>query len=280
MKSKENTKKFYIMELRRAFCSKGFYAALLIGCIMTAAQAIEKYGIFREIMGLREQYQAAIYMSDSAFNMFFGMDGVHWAHSLFYMLVPLLATIPYGCSYARDKKSGYVKNIFVRGGRKTYFRAKYLAVFLSGGAAVMIPLLFNLFLVTLYAPLQNVDILASYLGIGVSSFYGLYLKHTLLYMLLYILITGMTGGIYATIALTISQVTDYVFTVWAGPLLLSVILYNVCTYLGHLEWVPMFFMSPSQAIPTQIAVVLGELVVIVIVTSVGFCGKEPERDVF
>lgn len=280
MNAKENIKKFYLMELRRAFHSKGFYLALLVGSIMTVSHAIDQYAIYREIMDWRELYQEAIYISDSAFNMFFGMNELHWGHSLFYMIVPLLATIPYGCSYARDKKSGYIKSIFVRGGRKAYFRAKYLAVFLSGAIAVVLPLLLNLVLVTLYAPLQNVDVLAAYLGIGVSSFYVLYLKHTLLYMLLYILITGMTGGVYATIALFLSQVTDYVFTIWAGPFLLAIILYNVCIYLGCMELVPFFFMSPAQPVATQPMAILVELLVIAAVTGISFCIREPEKDVF
>ncbi len=54
--------------------------------------------------------------------------------------------IPYAASYYTDKRSGIINNYYVRTKRINYLVAKLAAVFLTGGAIVVFPLLLTLYL--------------------------------------------------------------------------------------------------------------------------------------
>ena len=48
---------------------------------------------------------------------------------LFLYFIPIIAALPYAASYAREKKSGYVKNVTIRVGRIRYRVYKMIASF-------------------------------------------------------------------------------------------------------------------------------------------------------
>ncbi len=55
---------------------------------------------------------------------------------VFNYIWPLLAAIPYGTSYMQERRTGVFNQVVSRIGRKKYFFAKYIAVFVTGGVAV------------------------------------------------------------------------------------------------------------------------------------------------
>lgn len=67
-------------------------------------------------------------------------------YEVFNRVVPLLVAIPYAASYYTDKRSGIINNYYVRTKRINYLVAKLAAVFLTGGAIVVFPLLLTLYL--------------------------------------------------------------------------------------------------------------------------------------
>ena len=78
----------------------------------------------------------------------------------------------------------------IRAGKMPYYLAKYAALFVSGGLAVVTPLLFNFLLTAMFIPAVRPD--PSYLtayGIGPASFLSmLFYAHPFLYVFAYLLI--------------------------------------------------------------------------------------------
>ena len=69
--------------------------------------------------------------------------GVNFENELFVRIIPLLAAIPYAITYCSDIRTGIVKNYYIRTKKINYLFSKYLAVFLTGGTTVTVPLLIN-----------------------------------------------------------------------------------------------------------------------------------------
>ncbi|MFR7668865.1 MAG: hypothetical protein ACLU00_10370 [Mediterraneibacter faecis] len=62
---------------------------------------------------------------------------------IFFLILPILASLPFGTSYFEDCKEGVIKNIYMRTKREDYLKAKYAAAFLSGELQFLVPLIFK-----------------------------------------------------------------------------------------------------------------------------------------
>ena len=124
-------------ELQKALHNRWFFAALAIGLLLSAVNIGENLALIAEMGEHRGR------MSASLFCYWLGITP-GTAKGVFYTIWPLLAALPYGWSYIQERTSGVHDQIVYRVGRKKYFFAKYLAVFVSGGLALMTPLLFDL----------------------------------------------------------------------------------------------------------------------------------------
>ena len=78
--------------------------------------------------------------------------GEGWHYTLYVRLIPLLVVIPYAITYYTDNKKGIVKNYYSRTKKINYILAKYIAVFLTGGTAAVLPLMLNLFATSAVIP--------------------------------------------------------------------------------------------------------------------------------
>lgn len=52
----------------------------------------------------------------------------------------------------RRKNSGYMRQMLVRAGEKSYLTAKFLATFIAGGLAMVVPLIINFMLTAMFIP--------------------------------------------------------------------------------------------------------------------------------
>lgn len=145
------------IELSRAFRSKNFIVAVILGSSITMIHFLLHtlpMAVSKEVTALNF---SGLY-PPTVFNEWIGGQGLFLTSTLYFFLFPLIATIPYGDSYYMDKKSGYTKNIFLRINKKYYFIAKYIATFLSAGIAITMPLLLNLMVTMTVVPSVLPDI--------------------------------------------------------------------------------------------------------------------------
>ena len=221
-------------ELERAFKSWGLWISLLIGTGISVAQFVTRV-IPAAIEPLR------LYMPDnatvmpiSAFQMWIG-NGTSFEYALFIRIVPILAAMPYAVTYLSDIKTGIIKNYVTRTSKFNYLFAKYIAVFVSGGVAVVFPLLINY--------IASISVLPSLVWpIGVFApspahmWSAIYFTHPHIYMIMYMLLLFVCGGLMATAALIVSNIVNNRFVAILAPYILSEFA-NAILRMSKVRWV-------------------------------------------
>lgn len=206
-------------ELERAFKSWSLWLALIIGMGLSIAQIITRIipAAMNPLMGYMPDN--ATLMPISAFQVWIG-NGVSFEYSLFIRLIPILAAMPYAVTYLSDIKSGIIKNYVTRTAKFNYLAAKYIAVFVTGGVVVVMPLLINY--------LTAITILPSLVwpvGVFASSpksiWSAIFYTHPHVYMIMYMILLFVCGGLMATIALIVSNIVNNRFVAILAPYIIT-----------------------------------------------------------
>ncbi|HBM79807.1 MAG TPA: hypothetical protein DD426_03060 [Clostridiaceae bacterium] len=201
------------LEIKKSVMNKFFLIAVIIGfgiTVFSALYNIDRYYYDLETVSRIERNTGAVYNPTSAgltiFNCWIGGEGYTLGSSAFFFIFPILVAIPYGWSYCEEKKSGYVRNMAIRSGKAAYYGAKYAAVFLSGGLAMVIPLILNLLLVAAFVPAVTPDpSYCEYYGIWASSLMSMLLySKPLLYVLIYLIIDFIFCGLISCFSLVVT----------------------------------------------------------------------------
>ena len=236
------------IELSRAFKRKWFIVSLAIGVV------IALYNFFFDVLPIALQLDDFMqYQSELAYpgNLFTSWLGGNYSTGTYYffLILPLLATIPFADTLFSDSKSGFIQNLCVRGDKRSkYFTAKYIATFCSGGVAVIIPMIFSFTLACMVYPCMNPEPLTYTTLLGdMSTFAYLFFYFPLLYVLLFTVINFIYGGLYACFGLLSTFYANYRFLVLIAPFLLHLFCMTLFPVLGLTTWVPMNFLQPSYA---------------------------------
>ncbi len=224
--------KILIIEMERAFRSRGLTLALLLGYALALVQfAVVVLPVSQDI--LRFFDGTVMTYPYSVFNQWMAMDERHPWNNIYMTLFPLLAALPYGASWLDDRKSGYVKNVCVRVRKGTYLTAKWAAVFVSGGVAVVLPLLLNLMLSCAVLPALVPSLNGLFPVGGTAMFAGIYYTMPWLYTGIYIGMYFIYGGVLASLATAFSGwvrqrflVLLFPFVIHFGSGIVSGLLYN------------------------------------------------------
>lgn len=114
-------------EFRRAFYSKSFLLAWGIALVMLAIGGVDYIFVTVSLDSLDP------WLDKYLISLVFGMTCVL---GLFY---PIVAMIPYGLCYRRERDSGYRQLILLKTTKKAYLRAKILAVSCSAFVSMLVP---------------------------------------------------------------------------------------------------------------------------------------------
>lgn len=247
------------LELRKAVRTKGFLAAIGIGLVISILQSYWFYNNvfinnnenFEYLMSLSptDSHYFDLWFETAFLEGWLGCETYSPYNNLFYLVMPLLAVLPFGHSLYMEWNKGYSSQILIRSNKKMYFTAKFLAVFLSGGLAVAIPLIFNLITTVCYLPIIAGDPVSMQTAVSnIGLWPNLYYNYPLLYAFAYIALDFICGGLMACMALTVTHFFDSVFAVMLFPLLLNSILYygldsiEPATRIYNISW----FVNPGQ----------------------------------
>lgn len=279
-------KRILKVECKRAFVNKTFYLCLGIGAILCIwllciqiievrrfDQMIQEYGIEK----------AGLYYPRSLYNSFIGLDYAYLPSTILYTIFPLLVTLPHVISYYRDKKSGYIKNILLKAKRRDYYTARYLSVFLNGFTTALLILLFSLWISALFFPALPPEVTTlTYCPFDSSAMLvGLFYSNPLVYTVIYIFIDSVFFGAIATIALGISCYADNILFVFAGGMILYLIVDYIMQLAGRTEFSPLQFLKPTQFMcNAKPIIILAELLLLIILVAIPILRKERRRDVF
>lgn len=146
------------MELHKVFRNKILLFSIATGLVLCGMDVVENiYSIqqFHEILQWLITTDLRAGHGHSGYSLFYswmGVTNVTRGASFYCIVWPVLAAMAYGWSYNSDRRSGVYDQIVVRSNAKTYYVAKYISVFVSGGLAVSVPLLANLLANALVCP--------------------------------------------------------------------------------------------------------------------------------
>lgn len=208
------------MECRKAFRNKFFYTALAAGMLFAFMSGMYQISLYYDVLEELEFIGGdPMVGAFSLYNRWLGADNISLGSTFFFYLLPLLAAVPYGWSYAVEQKSGYVCNVAVRGGKWKYFLAKYIAMFLSGGLTVLIPLACSLAAVACFVPATRPSYFyVNYLAVPHGNLWsGLFYRAPLVFTLLHILLAFVFAGLFADLCFSISLYIKNQFAVVLLP---------------------------------------------------------------
>ena len=192
-------KKFLRIDVERILHSKRLYISLGIGTLIVLLHFIFVIHPFRRwsewLTALMATPDMAKYQIIGSmypipwYSEWIGGDLISLPGVSFFMLIPVLAVLPYGDSITNDHVSGYVKNVFFRENRKKYYQSKLLCSFLVGGITVCIPLLIDIYLCTMVRPSIPLMPEASNTWVSFGQMFSkLYYTHSCVYVMVYLCI--------------------------------------------------------------------------------------------
>ncbi len=250
------------VELFRAFCNRLFLLSVLLGILALA------YGLVDYAAGPNPiDMPGASPFLNNAFDAFI------WAeNSLFALLVPLFAVLPFSDSFVVDRSHGYINFILARSNCWRYNFSKFLSNFLAGGMSLAIPLLLFYAYVNIryprgFPPLTEARIPYDPMP-GPLGFY--YRADPDSYILFLIALAFIFGGVYATFALAVSSLVHNRYIGLAFPF----VFYNVANFilavLSLEYWTPPATLVPHSINLTSWLTVFGELGGIFLVSTLCF----------
>lgn len=275
------TRRMMRLELDRALRSKAFLLAVFAGISITLWHFC-RYG-WQLIEHVLDVYQGTagegfFEMVDYAIpvtQVWIGTSNV--GHDLYFFLLPLLCAVPYGASYAMERKSGYICNVITRVDSRTYRRAKLGAVFISGGLVSVIPLIFNLMLCMCFVPVMFPLAGSGLFAVMDSSFLsGLFFSSgTMAYIFIYLIFDFVFFGLLNGICLVMAWFEDNRFAVLLMPFMIYFALHVICGW-GFQKggWSPANYTFFPALLTENVGAVLIELLVLLVPVILFICGRK------
>ena len=221
--------KLFKSEMKKVFHNGRFITVVIIGtviAVITALYVINRWdqNLIRtektnSLTHLTGNMKNPSYQMYGAFTNWMGQEISSATAALFYLLIPIFATLSYGWSYQSELKSGYIKNVLVKVDKKGYYLTKYLATFLGGGLAVIIPMLINIMIVFMYLPAIKPDPCydMNYGVFGGQFASDLFYETPVLYILLKLVFTFIFAGLIATSSIAFTFFVNNKFAVVIVP---------------------------------------------------------------
>lgn len=185
-------------EIWKAIHNKMFVLSLLVGISLALTDVAQNYSTVKDMTQstlemLENGLGSGGHTGFSLFVLWMPINGVNLGSLIFYLIWPVLAAIPYGWSYCREKHIGVSNQITARIGKESYYNAKYIAVFVSGGLAVMLPVVVNLLANAMICPYEIPELMLTPISNG-YFLSALYYTNPCLYALVWCGMEFLFGG--------------------------------------------------------------------------------------
>lgn len=185
-------------------------------------------------------------------------------------LLPIFATLPFACSFCKERKNKVVAFIASREGRRKYSVIKYLVNALVGGLVVALGTAFLfLFLLSNFPMIDS-----NYEVTQVSEAFHIWLaiNHPVKYCLLEVVFAFCRGAIWASVSMLVSIYITDSFVVTLFPFLGNYMVVRLCQFLkiADTHRLDMILISRSVIKNSEYTLVLGVIATIMIVGVIGF----------
>lgn len=224
-------KRLYRAEIWKALHNPWCYLSLLVGTVLCLLDVGQNWQAIHDCPSNWET-------GAGAFSLFVRWIAVNnWTYGCrkFYLVWPILAALPFGWSFCQERRSGLMDQIYIRAGKTNTFFAKYLAVFVSGGLAIALPVLLNLLLNAMVCPYVVPKATLGVLWVSDGYFLStLYYTHPWVYGFIWCGMEFLWGGVTAGLCFLVSSRTRLLVTVVLVPFALYFLMGYVQTYVARL----------------------------------------------
>ncbi len=267
-------------EIKKALCNKYFICTCAYGVIISilhSYKGISKYNIIKtEVMKystIDTKYNPLAEIS-TAFTVWIGFDTTNILAKTFFYIFPLMAALPYCWSYCSDRKSGYFDKAIDRLGKYNYHLNKYIAVFISSGLTVVLPLVLNFMIILLFVPAISPDsVYDIYYGIFSGNFMAdIFYNLPFLYVVLFILLNFVFCGLLSCFGYSVStMIKSKIIAILFPSIVLGLIEFLnkkfVEKYPMHnIGFSPLSFLCPSKSVTANWLVITTEILVLFLST--------------
>lgn len=210
-------------ELWKAFHNKMIMLSLSIGILLAIADVAQNAGLVAELTEITLESVAnnsgsGAHGGYSLFILWMATNGMNFGSRNFYLIWPVLAALPFGWSYFQERRNGTYNQVVCRTGKNTYYAAKYLSVFISGGVAIAVPVMANLLMNALVCP-YSFPLLGITPIMNGSFLSALYYTNPWVYSLIWCGVEFLWGGAAACLCLAFGTVVKYQVLVILCPFL-------------------------------------------------------------
>lgn len=191
------------VELWKAKHNRYFTLALIVGIAIALYHTTETIPMVQEARYYNSEMQRAIGIPGfgnpdpcSLFLYWMPFAGYTYGSFLFYEIWPLLAAMPYAWSYSQECYCGYYLQSVSRVNKITWFHAKFLSLFISGGFVTVIPLAVSLLAQATFSPAIPMEYtMMQVIGISNAEFLAsLYYTHPWTYCICWCGVQFLFGG--------------------------------------------------------------------------------------
>ncbi|MDO4274065.1 MAG: hypothetical protein Q4D16_10370 [Eubacteriales bacterium] len=166
-------------------------------------------------------------------------EPVSIGRTVFFLCFPLLAAFPFAASYYQEEKKKQLRLVLINVKVSEYFCAKYIAVFISGMLVIVGCLCMNFALTAAVFPWENPLAFYPYFNVlGNEMWSGLFYGSPFIYVIGYIFIEGIYGGLFACSVYVLSMYIKKQLVFFGGVMFA----YLGCDVVrgGLRQWFPQF----------------------------------------
>lgn len=192
-----------------------------------------------------------------------------WCDSLksYLIAIPILATLPSALTYRDETRYGIIKFINLRVDNRKYIRSKIISNCITGGLAVVIPVVIITLIIFIFFR-GNIADSYMYKAFG-GAYNSLFQSYFSLYVLLHLTIYFFHGAAYASIALAVSSKIQNTIAILLSPIIYFM-LGSVMFELLHIRYLSpgrvfQFYFNPYVLI---LEIVISVSIIFIISSSV------------
>lgn len=202
--------------------SRGLYFSLFVGliiCIINLIITINEQHHSIEMLNKYENLKY-IYYPITVSNSALGINNYAYTTSIFFTILPIIATLPFGLSLFTEKKKGYINFCLTRTKSSHYYISKIIVSYIGGSLICGAVLVFSIILNSAFVPSAQPEVISALFPVAYEKTYflDLYLNHPVVFMLLYTMIDMLYAGWLAVLSVLATFIFDYRITVLIFPL--------------------------------------------------------------
>jgi len=239
------------IELERAFKNKMFFASVFISIAIVIYHLILYVIPMRAItipylLKIFETSPLKVDMLPGVYSEWIAMNQ-NAAREILFVILPLIAAVPYGISLFLDEKNNYINNIAVRTNKRNYYIAKAIVLFLSGGAIAAIPLIVSFLANAVILPFDSpIPYSGAYMVFVTYIFGDVFYSNPLIYIIIYIIWVFVGFGLLNTFCFVAVYIMENRFAVLMAPFIIYFTSYVILNIAGSSITAPWSYLQMNR----------------------------------